>query len=339
MSDMSRHAQPQPAHAHDQHDPLLVAQVAAGDEPDPARAQEARRWLRECPDCAALAADLQRVSAAVASEPVPTRGRDFRLTPEQAEQLDGSAFSRFLRRLSWPRSRAFGPAAAGIMSLGLAFVVVGYALPEDGAISVQSEANVPAASIEAPAAATTPALDVAPSVGGGERAAPAAPDAPAAEEPRLEEAIEAFAADPDLLEGLEDHQAGMSARSKAAENTAESELADDLAADGVASEEAVADIVGQSADSLGEPAAEPDGDATQAFDDLAAVSEQSDGTGVDQVSDDTLAAVDGAEVLASVDDDGPVRWLILVGVALAISGGALLLLAWLARRDRDPLLR
>ena len=72
--------------------------------------QEARAWLATCPASAQLAADLRAVSVAVASEPVPPRRRDFRFGPEQAEALRGDAFTRFLRRLSLPRTRAFAPA-------------------------------------------------------------------------------------------------------------------------------------------------------------------------------------------------------------------------------------
>ena len=81
MSDMSGPAPLPPAHAHDRHDPLLVAQVAAGDRLDPARVQEAQAWLRSCPACAALAEDLRQVSAAVSCEPMPPLRRYFRITP------------------------------------------------------------------------------------------------------------------------------------------------------------------------------------------------------------------------------------------------------------------
>ena len=44
-----------------------------------------------------------------------------------------------------------------------------------------------------------------------------------------------------------------------------------------------------------------------------------------------------AAAAPSADDDFE-RWLLMAGVALALSGATLLLLAWLARRSTDPLL-
>ena len=328
MSDMSRHAQPSPAPAHDQHDPLLVAQFAAGDPLDPARAQEANAWLASCPDCAALASDLRRVSALVVSEPVPPRRRDFRLSPEQAEQLQGNTLTRFFRGLSLPRSRAFRPAAAGIMSVGLVFVVAGYAWPDETSVTVQTETAAVPAPIEQPAAsAPAPALQFAPPTEGRDSAAPAADLAP--ERAAFEDAMEAFAADPELLEELAEHQSGTSARGEAMQKSLEAEL-DELAIDGdLGSEEAMAGMVTREVADLVDDAAEPDAVAKRMTNDVAALTAQADGAGVGETE---VAAV------AQADGDGIERWLIFVGAALAVGGGLLLLLAWFSRRSADTLL-
>ncbi len=162
MSDMKqRHAMP-PAADHEHHDSMLVGQLVAGDQLAPEQQAEAQRLVTSCGACAALAADLRVVSAAVAQEPVPPRRRDFRLSPEQAEALSGNPVTRFLRRLSLPSARAFQPAAAGVLSIGLLFVVAGYAWPDGGTITVQSAPNYVDWSPSAPASVSVePDADVA----------------------------------------------------------------------------------------------------------------------------------------------------------------------------------
>ena len=160
MSDMSRpNPLPSAASDHERHDRLLVAQLVAGDPLPPEQQAEAQRLIGSCGTCAALAADLPAVSRLVAQEPTPPRRRDFRLGPEQAAELRGNALTRFLRRLSLPGSRAFQPAAAGILSIGLLFVVAGYAWPDGGTITVQAEPNFIdwASAAPADAAAEAPA--------------------------------------------------------------------------------------------------------------------------------------------------------------------------------------
>ena len=46
----------------------------------------------------------------------------------------------------------------------------------------------------------------------------------------------------------------------------------------------------------------------------------------------------GEVALASSDEGGPESLLIVLGLVLALTGGGLLVLGWLARRSRDPLL-
>ena len=131
MRDMPVPAPAPPPVDHGLHDPLLIAQLAAGDPLTSEQGRQAAYLVARCAACAALAADLRAISAAVAWEPLPPRRRDFRIDPARAEQLRGSALQRFLRRLSFPEARALGPAAAGILSVGLLFMVAGAAWPGD----------------------------------------------------------------------------------------------------------------------------------------------------------------------------------------------------------------
>ncbi len=145
MRDMPRPRSPLPPPDHARHDPSLVAQLAARDRLGADQQREAQRLVSTCPACAELAADLRTLAAAVRLEPTPPRRRDFRLDADQAERLRGNLVDRFLRRLSLPKSRAFGPAAAGALSLGLVFVVAGYAWPGEDGVILSSEPVPPAA--------------------------------------------------------------------------------------------------------------------------------------------------------------------------------------------------
>ena len=293
MSDMSRPTLPPSASAHDQHDPLLVAQVVAGDPLDPAVAEPVRTWLRTCPRCAALAADLTRVSAAVAREPVPPRRRDFRLSREDAERLRGNPLTRRLRRLSWPRSRAFAPAAAGVMSIGLAFVVVGYAWPDDGAGSIDTQS------------------DLAPVM----RTMEAAPASSAAIDSFSSEAL-----DTSVMSEPAPADRAASGLAQKASSAAADEVTNDTAA-----EEA--------------PRAEKaPGAAALELDRSRDAAEQVVGSGAAPAEPELTSPTGTTPVAESGTEAEWQRWLVLVGVLLATGGGALLLLAWLSRRSRDPLL-
>jgi hypothetical protein len=148
MSDMPLPSSLPPAPDHARHDGALVAQFAAGDALGEDQQREAQRLVSACAACSQLALDLRTLAVAVALEPVPPRRRDFRLDTAQAERLRGNAVSRFVRRLSLPQSPALGPAAAGLFSVGLVFVVAGYAWPGDGGVSVSREPEDPPAAVE-----------------------------------------------------------------------------------------------------------------------------------------------------------------------------------------------
>jgi hypothetical protein len=323
MNDMSRPGPLPPAADHERHDALLVAQLSAGDPLAPEQRAQAEQLVGTCGACAALAADLRAVSVAVAQEPVPSRRRDFRLSPEQAQQLSGNPLTRFLRRLSLPTARALQPAAAGVLSIGLVFLVAGYAWPDDAAITVQAEPNFATYGETVPSAA--PAEE---------------PAAPRAVEQGLEEAFgsdeaEMMFADPEFLETLPEHQAGTSeaAAQKSVASEADSAQARELELDGDELAAQAPSLADDDQPALGAAAA--DRMVQEPVDDLALDVDAlvPDVTTPGQTS---VAAVE-AGVLA--DDGGPEEFLITLGLLLALGGGGLLLMGWLIRRSNDPLLR
>jgi hypothetical protein len=113
---------------HSRHDRVLVSRFGAGDA-YPAEQDEARQLVARCAECARLAADIEALRSAAAALPAPVRTRDFRLTAEQAEQLRGGAFQRWLRRLAAPGLAPVRPLAGVALSIGLVLVVAGAALP------------------------------------------------------------------------------------------------------------------------------------------------------------------------------------------------------------------
>jgi hypothetical protein len=112
---------------HRRHDRLLVARFAVGDAGF-GQDHEAADLVRRCSECAALAADMKAISKSVAKLPAAPRMRDFRLTAEQAAQLQGSRFDRWLRTITGSGWATVRPVAAVALSVGLVMIVVG-ALP------------------------------------------------------------------------------------------------------------------------------------------------------------------------------------------------------------------
>lgn len=113
---------------HARHDRLLVVRFAAADATGPDY-EQARAQIDTCADCASLAADIATLHSSMAALPAAKRTRDFRLTQEQADQLRGSAFDRFLRRLAMPSLALLRPVAGVGVALGLVIAVVGAGLP------------------------------------------------------------------------------------------------------------------------------------------------------------------------------------------------------------------
>jgi hypothetical protein len=149
---------------HARHDRLIVTRFAA-DDSYPTEIDEARQLVTTCSDCARLADDIGLLMAATAKLPAAQRPRDFRITHEQAESLRGSFLERLLRPLAAPRLAALRPVAGAAMSLGLALVVAGVALP------TPSPAGAPA----------DPGVMMNEGVPDKEVVAPAAPDGAAGE--------------------------------------------------------------------------------------------------------------------------------------------------------------
>jgi hypothetical protein len=116
------------APGHSRHDRLLVVRFAAGDTTG-AETDEGRKLVEQCPDCANLAVDIKQLRTSLAAMPAAKRTRNFRLTREDAERLRGSAFDRFLRRLSMPSLGFVRPLAGVALALGLTITVVGSGLP------------------------------------------------------------------------------------------------------------------------------------------------------------------------------------------------------------------
>ena len=131
---------------HRRHDRLLIARLAAGDS-YPAEIEEARTQIATCSDCAALAADIQVLSRAVANVRTPARPRDFRLTVEQADKLRGSWLERLMRGFAGPGLGTLRPVAGVALSIGLVMAVAG-ALPSFAPAGPASDAEIgfPAAS-------------------------------------------------------------------------------------------------------------------------------------------------------------------------------------------------
>jgi hypothetical protein len=117
---------PDAASRHAAHDVLLIAALADRD-PDALRSfdrEHAERWVATCADCAALHADLVALAAAAPSAAVPSRPRDFRLTPEQAAHLRPNAWRRFIGAIGSSRDAFTRPLAIGLTTMGIAGLLV-----------------------------------------------------------------------------------------------------------------------------------------------------------------------------------------------------------------------
>jgi hypothetical protein len=120
---------PQPSNDsdHGHHDALLVARFAAGDaESDELSAAQA--LVEQCSQCAALADDLRLVASSLHQLPQAPRPRDFQLTQVQADQLKGGFAQRLLRTLAAPRWAVARPLAGAAMTIGIVLAVFGSAL-------------------------------------------------------------------------------------------------------------------------------------------------------------------------------------------------------------------
>lgn len=122
---MTVNQNPSPDHA--RHERLLVIRfLEKDDDLRPAELEQARQLIAACPDCAALASELQLITDSMVNMALPSRPRDFRITPQQAASLESGGLRRFLRRAS----AGFGfqlvrPLAGAAVAIGLLLVVAG----------------------------------------------------------------------------------------------------------------------------------------------------------------------------------------------------------------------
>jgi hypothetical protein len=139
---------------HAQHDPLLVASLAAGDLAGADR-DHATAQIASCADCAELHADLILIARATAALPPAVAPRDFTITPKQAAALRPVGWRRLVAAMSRSRPLMSRQLGFGLATIGLAGLLVS-ALP-----SMQLGGS----------SAAAPALQAAPaagSAGGGE---------------------------------------------------------------------------------------------------------------------------------------------------------------------------
>lgn len=124
---------------HSTHDLALIAALADRDATEALSTTDlvtARALLLRCADCATLERDLLDLMAGVRMAATPTRPRDFRLTPADAERLRPPGWRRLLAWIGAPNDRITRPLALGLTTLGLVAVLVGTvpgALPFAGA--------------------------------------------------------------------------------------------------------------------------------------------------------------------------------------------------------------
>lgn len=309
---------PQPPADHAQHDPLLIAQLAAGDPLPPEQHAEAARLLASCPECARLAADLAAISRAVAQEPVPPRHRDFRFDEERAARLRGSPLTRFLRGLSAPRPGTLRPVAAGALSLGLVFMLAGTVLPRLTGPSAQlTPAAEQAAATRAPhdAAGRDAEASMAAVTQGAMPAGDTAADPEMSGSALLE--LDAFDVQGSDVSG---NDVGLSAQSPLAGDPT-------IRSKAMTAEDVVTGASGETVYGVTPPASP--------VAPLAAMAMEAAPTAAALTDDSAPTA---AAQAAAGDDPATGTLLTVAGAALALLGALLLGLLWLTRRVRDPLL-
>ncbi|MCY7419921.1 MAG: hypothetical protein LH650_15800 [Chloroflexi bacterium] len=144
---------PRPLDDHAQHDRWLIVRVASNDtDLTAAETSSARSLLDSCAACATLAADITTITHATAVSVVPSRPRDFRLTPEQAASARGGFLDRLGRWIASPRGAVLRPLAGASLALGIVLVVVGPSLKGP----IQLPVAPPAADMQAPVQSSTP---------------------------------------------------------------------------------------------------------------------------------------------------------------------------------------
>ena len=108
---------------HAQHDPLLVASLAAGDLAGADR-DRANAQISACTDCATLHADLIAIARATAALPPAVAPRDFRLSREQAEALRPVGWRRLVAAIGGSRPLLSRQLGIGLATIGIAGLLV-----------------------------------------------------------------------------------------------------------------------------------------------------------------------------------------------------------------------
>lgn len=286
---------------HARHDQLLVAQLAAGDDLDPDARAMARALIDGCAECRLLADDLGLLARAIAAEPAPTRPRDFRLTPAQAERARGSWLERLATRLRLPDGALLRPLAGATLALGMLLIAVGTVVPP--ATVPASDAVTPtlATSASEPPAGTEMMMTMAtPAVGEqGVQKAPAAGDIDMMARSSPEPAMDTMAGE------TTEAEAALTAPELAIPAGAGTDTGPSAGASPATTEAAMAATI-------------DDGDEGP----LAGVPGQASG----------VAA-------APADAGGGRNAALLMGLLFALAGVVIAWLAWLAKRTEDPLVR
>jgi hypothetical protein len=142
---------------HASHDPALIAALAGRPaDLDPTEARAARARLEACHACTDLLAELVALSAAIPTSAIPTRPRDFSLTPADAKRLRPAGWRRFIRAIGSARDGVTLPLAMGLTTLGMAGLLVA-TVPSFSGGSAGSEAVLAPVGSAAPAAPSTEA--------------------------------------------------------------------------------------------------------------------------------------------------------------------------------------
>ena len=114
---------PHVSELHAQHDPLLVASLAAGDLAGADR-DRANAQISACADCATLHADLIAIARATAALPPAVAPRDFRLSREQAEALRPVGWRRLVAAIGGSRPLLSRQLGIGLATIGIAGLLV-----------------------------------------------------------------------------------------------------------------------------------------------------------------------------------------------------------------------
>ena len=144
---------------HVQHDPLLVASLAAGDLAGADR-DHAAAQVASCADCATLHADLIAIARATAALPPVVAPRDFTLSREQAAALRPTGWRRLVAAMSGSRPLMSRQLGIGLATIGLAGLLVSVLPTVQLGSSAALPATLPAAS--AAAAQQAPGVEAAP---------------------------------------------------------------------------------------------------------------------------------------------------------------------------------